>query len=98
MKNKLMSAAVVLACVSALADIKVFIAQQHFFHEPTAWSPTGVPTAQDRIVIPANSTCYVVLDATVDTVDVQAGGLLIVHGESAGTKLTHESTQNLATG
>jgi hypothetical protein len=41
------------ACATAAGDIKVFIGGEHFFHEPTAWSPPGVPTPQDRIVIPA---------------------------------------------
>lgn len=41
------------------------------FNVGTNWSPSGVPGAGDRIVIPSTKTCTVTADATVDTMDVE---------------------------
>jgi len=42
------------------------------------WNPQKVPGADDRAVIPADKTCDVTADATVDTIEIEAGGTLNV--------------------
>jgi hypothetical protein len=60
------------------AGIKTFIAGGGDFHDPLNWSPPGVPTSADRVVIPSGGTCYIQQDTMIDTVEIEAGATLLL--------------------
>ncbi|MFM9996312.1 MAG: hypothetical protein ACKVU4_10990 [Phycisphaerales bacterium] len=67
-------------CGMAAADIKTFQPNTGTWHDEDNWSPTGIPTAADRAVIPAGKTCNIDSDdAIADTIVVASTGLLYIY-------------------
>jgi hypothetical protein len=66
----------------------VFIALTGDFHNALNWTPTGVPSSQDRIAIPTGHVCYVLASATVDTANIETGAKVWVQASSSSGNVT----------
>ncbi len=85
---------VALLCVTIVhAEVKTFTPQNGVgdFHDPTNWTPQGVPGPGDRVVIVDQDVCNLRQDATIETIVVGelnafefASGVLVI-GDPTGT-------------
>lgn len=83
-------------CNVATAEIKTFQPGEGSWHAVQNWSPSGVPTASDRAVIPAGKICRINSeDAIADTIVVGKSGVIVgclyIH---PGCTLTLENNNN----
>lgn len=66
------------AAAAAQGDVITFDgSESSSWHDPDNWTPPGVPTEADRVVIPENKWCQIENDdAFADTIVVEEGGIL----------------------
>jgi hypothetical protein len=79
---------------AAMAADNTFTAASGNWNSSGNWSQSSVPDATDRVVIPADKVCTVnVTDAVADTIEIEAGGELII---AAGKILTLDNTDDVS--
>jgi len=89
------------ACVFGLAsvgwaDVTTFTASNGDWNVATNWD-NGIPTDEDRAVIPANKICTIPESyaAVADTIEVEADGILNING--SGSLTLDNSGDNIPT-
>jgi len=88
MRFQTLVSVILAASAPAFGTIKEFTASGSNWNVPSNWSPAGIPTASDRVVIPAGVQCIIPenYQAVADTINVKAttvdGELYIQPGAS----------------
>lgn len=63
-----------------MGDVKTFVPGSGNWHVAGNWSPSGVPTEADRVIIPEGKICSIADDAEADTIVVEVEAQLIIQG------------------
>ncbi len=63
-----------------MGDVKTFVPGSGNWHVAGNWSPSGVPTEADRVIIPEGKICSIADDAEADTIVVEADAQLTIQG------------------